>query len=59
MVLHELLSKISDSTPIAIYHASTLSDYKSRREVPARMWNMKVKEITVYQFKLNVEVTDT
>ena len=39
MILHELLGKVSDKTRISIYFAGTLSDYKSRREVPARLWN--------------------
>lgn len=58
MILHELLGKVSDKTPISIYFAGTLSDYKSRREVPARLWNCEVVEISVYEWKLNVEVRD-
>lgn len=58
MILHELLGKVSDKTRISIYFAGTLSDYASRREVPARLWNCEVVEISVYEWKLNVEVRD-
>lgn len=58
MILHELLGKVSDKTRISIYFAGTLSDYKSRREVPARLWNCEIVEISVYEWKLNVEVRD-
>lgn len=56
MILHELLSKVNDHTPISIYQAGVLSDYTSRRDVPAALWQREVKEIGVYNFKLTVEV---
>lgn len=58
MILHELLGKVSDKTRISIYFAGTLSDYASRRDVPARLWNCEIVEISVYEWKLNVEVRD-
>lgn len=58
MTLHDLLSVLSDDTPLTLCLRGENIFLKSRREVPREYYGYKVKQVCTYEWRLMMEVEE-